>query len=198
MDIIAVSMKYNDEGPPGWCREDLQNGGRVNMKNTVKARYFLKATVIIAIMLAFIAPSIGIASDLITDKKIDTKEDMFQQSETITPQLEDEKLDRGSLISSEYINNNEIIISFKMSDFIQTQDDVKGEKYTCLRIPSAGSTGKIGKPQLPCASGLFAVPTDMISFKIIETKVMESQHVGKVYPSQEPQFDGLNMNLQPV
>ena len=35
MDLVAVSMKYNDEGDPGWIREDVDNGGKVHFMDLV-------------------------------------------------------------------------------------------------------------------------------------------------------------------
>ena len=35
MDLVAVSLRYNDEGPPGWIREDVDNGGKVHFMDLV-------------------------------------------------------------------------------------------------------------------------------------------------------------------
>ena len=35
MDLVAVSMRYNDEGSPGWIREDVDNGGKVHFMDLV-------------------------------------------------------------------------------------------------------------------------------------------------------------------
>jgi hypothetical protein len=35
MDLIAVSLMYNDEGPLGWVREDVDNGGKVHFMDLI-------------------------------------------------------------------------------------------------------------------------------------------------------------------
>ena len=35
MDLVAISLKYNDVGPGGWCREDVDNNGRVHFIDLV-------------------------------------------------------------------------------------------------------------------------------------------------------------------
>ena len=35
MSVVAVSQKYNDEGPPGWIREDVDNNGKVHFMDLV-------------------------------------------------------------------------------------------------------------------------------------------------------------------
>jgi hypothetical protein len=35
MDLIAVSLMYNDEGPCGWVREDVDNGGKVHFMDLI-------------------------------------------------------------------------------------------------------------------------------------------------------------------
>ena len=36
MDLVAVSLMYNNEGPPGWIREDVDNGGKVHFMDLVQ------------------------------------------------------------------------------------------------------------------------------------------------------------------
>ena len=35
LDLVAVSLTYNDEGPPGWIREDVDNNGKVHFIDMV-------------------------------------------------------------------------------------------------------------------------------------------------------------------
>jgi rhodanese-related sulfurtransferase len=35
MDLIAVSLMYNEEGPNGWVREDVDNGGKVHFMDLI-------------------------------------------------------------------------------------------------------------------------------------------------------------------
>jgi hypothetical protein len=35
MDLVAVSIRYNEEGLPGWIREDVDNGGKVHFMDLV-------------------------------------------------------------------------------------------------------------------------------------------------------------------
>ncbi len=99
------------------------------------------------------------------------------------------KLEINNLVSYNYVNDNELLISFNLQDLIQNQIKTDQGIFTIFKIPNAGFSGSIGRPQLPIVSCLYAVPTLDLSFKIIDAHVVETSFIDKVYPSQMPQTD---------
>jgi len=89
----------------------------------------------------------------------------------------------------EYLSENELIITFELSELIQTQIMTEKGEFTMIEIPGAGFIGAIGSPQLPAITQLYAVPTDQISLEIVDTHIMESRHIDRIYPVQNPQTD---------
>ena len=88
-----------------------------------------------------------------------------------------------------YLSENELIITFELSELIQTQIMTEKGEFTMIEIPGAGFIGAIGSPQLPAITQLYAVPTDQLSLEIVDTHIMESRHIDRIYPVQNPQTD---------
>ena len=80
--------------------------------------------------------------------------------------------------SSNFSSNDELIITFELSELIQTQISTEQGLFTILEIPNSGFVGQIGRPQLPMWTRLYAVPDTEISFEILESNILESRHVG--------------------
>lgn len=97
--------------------------------------------------------------------------------------------ENNSLTTYEYLSENELIISFDLSEVIQTQIMTEKGEFTLLEVTGAGFIGAIGSPQLPAITQLYAVPTDQFSLEIIGTHIMESRHIDRIYPVQNPQSD---------
>jgi hypothetical protein len=99
---------------------------------------------------------------------------------------EDSEYD-DALMQCEFVNNNELILTYNLPEIVQTQ--IKNEEgvFTLLEIPNSGFTGEIGRPQLPMQTKLLAIPETGISLKVIESNVIESRNVGDIYPMQKPQ-----------
>jgi hypothetical protein len=92
-------------------------------------------------------------------------------------------------VSTTYVSNNELIIKFELSELIQTQISTEEGVFTILEIPNSGFVGEIGTPQLPMWTRLYAVPNTQVSVEILESHVLESRHVGRIYPVQQPHID---------
>jgi len=92
-------------------------------------------------------------------------------------------------VSNTYVSNNELIITFELSELIQTQISTEEGVFTILEIPNSGFIGEIGTPQLPMWTRLFAVPNTQVSVEILESHILESRHVGRIYPVQQPHID---------
>jgi hypothetical protein len=94
----------------------------------------------------------------------------------------------SDLISSTYNNENELIITFKTPEITQTQITTDNGVFSTF-TPSVGFIGELGKPKIPMWTQLFAVPSTQISVEILNANIVDSYHVGKVYPAQQPQID---------
>jgi len=92
-------------------------------------------------------------------------------------------------VSGTYISNDELIITFELSELIQTQISTEEGVFTILKIPDSGFIGEIGTPQLPMWTRLYAVPNTQVSLEILESHVLESRHVERIYPVQQPHID---------
>lgn len=88
-----------------------------------------------------------------------------------------------------YVNNNEMIINFKMQGFSTKKIFTETGIFEIFNINNIGFTGEIGKPQLPVITTLLAVPSLDLTFNIKDAKISQLFQVGKVYPTQEPQVD---------
>lgn len=89
-----------------------------------------------------------------------------------------------------YVNENELIITYNLQGLQQNQIIVDNEIYTNFQIKNTGFLGNIGKPQLPIISKIIAVPRTDVSIEVINTK-SETKKVDKIYPAQSPQTDNL-------
>jgi len=92
----------------------------------------------------------------------------------------------------EYISENEVIITYELTDLIQTQIITEKGEFTKLEIPGSGFIGDIGSPQIPAVTDLYAVPNDQISFEIIDSHIMDTLDIKQVLPVQKPQTDSDN------
>jgi hypothetical protein len=88
-----------------------------------------------------------------------------------------------------YNNDNEQIITFELPELIQSQISTEEGVFTILKLHNSGFLGEIGTPQLPVWTRLFAVPNTQVSIEILEANVLESRHVGSIYPVQQPNID---------
>jgi hypothetical protein len=95
----------------------------------------------------------------------------------------------NSMLSYEYFDSNEIIIHFELSELIQTEIKNEYGEFTLLDMPGYGFTGDIGSPQLPALTQIYAIPTDKMSFQIIDMQIQEIRHIAQMYPVQNPQTD---------
>ncbi|MCK4415883.1 MAG: hypothetical protein KAU84_01900, partial [Thermoplasmatales archaeon] len=92
-------------------------------------------------------------------------------------------------VSNTYVSNSELIITFELSELIQTQISTEEGVFTILKIPDSGFIGEIGTPQLPMWTRLYAVPNTQVTLEILESHILESRHVGRIYPVQQPHID---------
>ena len=100
------------------------------------------------------------------------------------------KTNENNLLTSyEYLSENELIITFELSELIQTQISTEKGEFTKLEIPDSGFIGEIGSPQLPAITRIYAVPTDQISLEVVDTSIMEYRNIDRLYPVQNPQSD---------
>jgi len=90
---------------------------------------------------------------------------------------------------SKFLGNNELIITYQLPDLIQNEISTEEGVFTLLEIPNSGFTGEIGCPQIPMQTRLYAVPDSEVSLKILESNILESKNIGRLYPVQEPQSD---------
>ncbi|UCF12981.1 MAG: hypothetical protein JSW06_01665 [Thermoplasmatales archaeon] len=94
----------------------------------------------------------------------------------------------NGIISSAYNNENELIITFKTPEVTKTQITTDNGIFS-LFTASDGFIGELGKPQIPMWTQLFAVPSTQISIEILNANIVDSYHVERVYPAQQPQLD---------
>jgi hypothetical protein len=97
--------------------------------------------------------------------------------------------ENSEIISYNYANENELIITFTLKDLIQDQVTYEEEQFTVFNIPDTGFIGTLGKPQLPLITKMIAVPVEGVAINVINSKICESKQIGKIYPSQSPQTD---------
>ena len=100
------------------------------------------------------------------------------------------KTNSEEMFDFNYVNENELIITYNLQDLQQNQIIVDNEIYTNFQIKNTGFLGNIGKPQLPIISKIIAVPRTDVSIEIINTE-SEIKKVGKIYPAQSLQTDNL-------
>jgi hypothetical protein len=98
----------------------------------------------------------------------------------------EEKLE---LVSHEYVNDNELLVSLNLKDLLIDQIEMENGLFTTFNIPNNGFSGVYGKPQLPVISCLFAVPTEELSLTVINANIDETYSDCMVYPAQLPQVD---------
>ena len=94
----------------------------------------------------------------------------------------------SAFVSSTYVSENELVITFKTPEITQTQITTDNGVFS-LFTPSSGFIGALGKPQIPMWTQLYAVPSTQISVEILDAHIVDSYHVGRVYPAQQPQID---------
>ena len=97
--------------------------------------------------------------------------------------------ENNTFTSCVYPNESELIITFELSELIQTQITTEQGEFTKIEIPGSGFIGEIGSPQLPMWTRSYAVPTDQISFEILHIHIMEKRQIGRIYPVQKPHAD---------
>jgi len=102
----------------------------------------------------------------------------------------DIRLGNNAMVSYNYVSDHELLISFEMQDLLQDRVMTEYGVFTTFKIPGAGFIGDLGRPQLPLATRLIAVPTMDVSLNIVDAHISESSWVGKVYPAQRPHIDG--------
>ncbi len=98
--------------------------------------------------------------------------------------------EENAFLSSINEGNNELIITFELPELVQTQISTEQGVFTILNIPNSGFIGEMGKPQLPMWTRLYAVPNNQFSLEILESNILETRNVGRIYPAQQPQIDG--------
>jgi len=108
----------------------------------------------------------------------------------ITVGSNDIRLENNAMVSYNYVSDHELLISFEMQDLLQDRVMTEYGVFTTFKIPGAGFIGDLGRPQLPLATRLIAVPTMDVSLNIVDAHIAESSWVGKVYPAQGPHIDG--------
>jgi hypothetical protein len=94
-----------------------------------------------------------------------------------------------NVFSFDYMDNQEVCITFKLQDFSKNKINTEFDCFTIFEIINSGFIGALGKPSLPVVTGLFAVPTLDVSFDIVSSNIAKTDLVGKVYPAQKPQTD---------
>jgi hypothetical protein len=98
-------------------------------------------------------------------------------------------LENNTMTSYAYQSENELVITFHLSGLVQQQVTTEDGEFTTLEIPNSGFTGAIGGPQLPVLMRLYAVPTDQLSIEILQAHLLETRHIDRIYPLQNPQHD---------
>jgi len=98
--------------------------------------------------------------------------------------------DYFKLVNGKFISGKELIISYELSEIIQSQISTDKGIFTLLEIPNSGYVGDIGRPQLPMQTRLYAVPDTQVSMKILDSNVLEYKDVGRIYPTQNLPTDG--------
>ena len=94
----------------------------------------------------------------------------------------------NELITFDYNNQEELIVTCNLQDLQQGQIVVDNDVYTTFQITNTGFLGYLGKPQLPVISRLIAVPTTDVDFEIVGSNY-QTVNAGKIYPAQSPQTD---------
>jgi hypothetical protein len=152
------------------------------MKKFDEIKKYLKIAVVIGIVAGFILPGPVITAHLVNKNTLDDLGQIF------LPDLKpiDDRTSDLNTITKE----NEIIITYKMHDLIQTQITNEHGIFTLLNIPDSGLTGEPGKPQLPYINLMYAVPTTPVSLEILEAHTAKSHPIGRLYPAQQPNIDG--------
>jgi hypothetical protein len=102
----------------------------------------------------------------------------------------------SSMVNYEYTSENELLVTFHLPEFSETQINTEQGAFIQLEIPNAGFIGTIGTPQLPAVSKLIAVSTDHCSWEVTQAQIREIRPTEKIYPVQNPQPD--NGNDDPV
>ncbi len=152
------------------------------MKKFKEIKKHLKIAVVIGIVVGFILPGPVIAAHLVNKNTLDDLGQIF------LPDLK--PIDDITNDLYAFTKENEIIISYKMHDLMQTQITNEHGIFTRVDILGSGFTGEPGKPQLPCINLMYAVPTTLVSLEILEAHIAESHPVGRLYPAQQPHIDG--------
>ena len=97
--------------------------------------------------------------------------------------------EEDSLLSKNTSEDNEITITFTLTELVQSQISQDNKDFTILTIPNSGFIGDLGKPQIPLYTELYAVPNNHLTIEIINTHILETRNVGKIYPAQQPQIE---------
>jgi hypothetical protein len=98
------------------------------------------------------------------------------------------RIQDDSAFVSTYTGENEFIFTFKTPKITQTEITTDYGAFSLL-TPSSGFIGALGKPQIPVWTQLYAVPLDQVTLEILDTHIVDSLDVGRVYPAQQPQTD---------
>jgi hypothetical protein len=93
------------------------------------------------------------------------------------------------LLYYDYSNDQELLITFQLSEVIQEEILTPAGLFTKLEVPTLGFIGDIGSPQLPALTRMYAVPTHDLSLTIIAADPRETREVGRIIPVQNPQTD---------
>jgi hypothetical protein len=88
-----------------------------------------------------------------------------------------------------YLSDTELIITYRLSELLQNQITTEKGDFTKLDIPGLGFIGAIGSPQVPALTRICAVPTHQLAFEVLQSHVMETRTIEKLYPVQNPQSD---------
>jgi hypothetical protein len=104
--------------------------------------------------------------------------------------------EQNNLLCYEYPNENELLITFHLSELLEKQISTDKGNFIKLEIFDSGFIGAIGSPQMPAVTKICAVPTHQFSMEILNTHVMETRHIERIYPVQNPQSDD-DTNAEP-
>ncbi len=106
--------------------------------------------------------------------------------------LAQQENEKQTMVSYEYNNENELLITFRLSELLEKKITNDLGNFIQFEIPNAGFIGEIGSPQTPAVTKLVAVSTHHHSLEILDSHIMETRHIETMYPLQNPQTDSQN------
>lgn len=93
------------------------------------------------------------------------------------------------IFSHQYVGSDELVIHFESPEIFETTITNEYGTFSLFTIDGYGFTGDIGGPQVPALTQIYAVPTDVLSFEIIDASLKEIRDISLLYPMQHPQSD---------